>query len=193
VATAPRGRGFVFAQGRAEGGLHHFAFVQTHALPSLYSTARCHRDSIGASRLRLPPGLNATFPSFTFASPRTATSPRAPLTTSPCSHHQFPSVAIPPQYPTNGSPPSAVPRFTNTTRSDTRVPRTSMTLKSSLTTFGSSCRCHPPIVIFPHRRWATVVSPFPPYRHPRVPLGPEFLLSTTFSDESPPAGWNRPV
>jgi hypothetical protein len=37
------------------------------------------------------------------------------------------------------------------------------------------------------------VSPHPPYRHPHVTLGPEFLLGTTFSGESPPAGRNRPV
>jgi hypothetical protein len=41
VATSPRGRGFIIALGRAEGGLPHFAFVHVHAPPSLCSAALC--------------------------------------------------------------------------------------------------------------------------------------------------------
>jgi hypothetical protein len=45
-----------------------------------------------------------------------------------------------------------------------------------------------------HRRGnAVVVSLRPPYRHPRVPLGPSFLPGTTFSGESPPAGGATPA
>jgi hypothetical protein len=53
------GHGFIFAQGRAEGGLPHFTFVHTHALPSLCSTALCRQDTNGASRIRPPPRLYA--------------------------------------------------------------------------------------------------------------------------------------
>jgi hypothetical protein len=106
----------------------------------------------------------------------------------------FHATRLPPQRcPIDGSSPPAIPWLTNTSRNVACMPRTSTTLKSSLMTSGPSCRRRPPVVVFPHHCWATVVSPLPPYRHPRVSLGLEFLLGTTFSGESPPAGRNRPV
>jgi hypothetical protein len=85
--------------------------------------------SVGASCLRLTPGLNAAFRSSTFTPRCSLTSPPAPLTTPPCSRHQFPSTAIPPCCPTDGSPPLTVPRFSNSSRSVAPMPCTTTTLK----------------------------------------------------------------
>jgi hypothetical protein len=68
-----------------------FHLVHAHAPPSLCSTALCCRHSVGTSYLRLPPGLDVASLSSAFMPRCSLTSPPAPSTTSPCSHHQFPS------------------------------------------------------------------------------------------------------
>jgi hypothetical protein len=62
---------------------------------------------------------------------------------------------------------------------------------SPSTTSCSSCHRRPHRSHLPHHCQPSMVRPIPPYHHPWIPLGPEFLPGTTFSGESLPAGRNQ--
>jgi hypothetical protein len=96
VATTPRGHGLISMQDRAKQGLSHFAIDHAPASPLLCSATLNRRGTVGANRLRPPPGPNNASLSSAVMPRYSSTSTPAPSTPSPCSHHQFPSIVVPP-------------------------------------------------------------------------------------------------
>jgi hypothetical protein len=124
VATAPHGRGLISPRDRLEVGFPHFTFIHAHAPPSLCYAALNRRGSVGASRLYPPPRPDAASLSSAFTPWCSSTSPLAPSTPSPCSHHQFPSIVVPPrahrQLAAPASPASPTPHWCSTTPNNHR-------------------------------------------------------------------------